>query len=423
VQKAFDLYRVLLTPRVLAVLPPRQAARSLAAINACVSYQIHSFSDRFQSMHELAIRRHAQNLEQEVELRNQELAASRKRYKSLVEEINDGYFVVRGLRIEFVNRSFCAMHAGQPDQLLGRHFLNLVARPDRPRVTRSWRDLMTGRPQPKALEYQRQGLNGLGGATEVRARVVDLGQGPVLIGICRDISQRVAMELRVRENQRMADLGQLTASLSHELRNPLATIKMNLQLLQRRTEISPPDQERLGLAVGEMTRLEGILRQLLDAAKPLTPECEPVEVNHLVADCLKLLQPQLSERGQRIRRRLDPGLGRVSLDRGMLEQALINLLLNAMDAAGPGGHITVSSQPLPGEVATGCLLAVRDNGPGLDPAEQEKVFTPFFTRKGHGTGLGLTNLARIAKAHGGAVKVRSRPGRGAKFILEIPGRS
>lgn len=420
VQRAFDLFRVLLTPRIMDTLDPADAAQALAAVNACVSYQIHSFSDRFQHMHEAAICNHARDLEQEVAARSRDLAASRLRYKTLVEEINDGYFMVQGMRITFANHAFCAMHAASADQMLSTNFLRLVARPDRRKVAKSYRDLLAGRLRPKALEYQRLGLNGEQAATEIKARMVDLGRGPVLIGICRDISYRVAMELKIREHQRMAYVGQLTASLSHELRNPLSTIKMNLQMLERRPALAGPDRERLGLAVGEVTRLEGILRQLLDVAKPLVPDFQPVKVNRLVSDCLALLAPQLAERGLKLRRVLEPGLGRLNLDPGMVEQALINLLLNAMDAAGRGGHITVTSSRLPQAQGPGCTLSVRDNGPGLTPEDMDRIFTPFFTRKGQGTGLGLTNVARIAKAHNGAIKVESRPGQGAKFILELP---
>ena len=420
VQRAFDLYRVILTPRILEALDPADAPAALAAVNACVSYQIHSFSDRFQHMHEAAICNHARDLEQEVAARSRDLAASRLRYKTLVEEINDGYFMVQGMRITFANHAFCAMHAASPEQVLSANFLRLVARPDRRKVAKSYRDLLAGRPRPKALEYDRLGLDGAQGTTEIKARMVDLGHGPVLIGICRDISYRKAMELKIREHQRMAYVGQLTASLSHELRNPLSTIKMNLQMLERRPALDGPDRERLGLAVGEVTRLEGILRQLLDVAKPLVPDFQPVQVNQLVSDCLALLAPQLAERGLKVRRLLDTGLGILSLDPGMVEQALINLLLNAMDAAGRGGHITVASRRLAPPQGPGCALSVRDNGMGLTPEEMDKIFTPFFTRKGQGTGLGLTNVARIARAHQGAVKVTSRPGQGAKFILELP---
>lgn len=415
VQKAFDLYRLILTARLFNEPPQQWHAQAANAINRCVSFQIHRFSDKFQSMHEQAIQRHADELEIVVAKRSRELATSQRRYKSLVEEINDGYLILDRGRIAFANQAFCRMHKALPSQILSQPIWNFIAEEDLERIKAVYRDVLTGKEMPRSLEYQRLAIDGSRGIIEIRARVVDLGEGPILIGICRDITARVAMEAKVREHERMAYVGHLTASLSHEIRNPLATIKLNLQILSRRKTSFRSDTDRLAMAESEVSRLEGILHQLLDLAKPLSPAPKPCNVNELVGGCLEVLRPQLDLRGLRVRRCLDPKFKTLNVDSGMLEQMLFNLMLNAMDAAGQSGHITVSTRI--DQDGKACRISVRDNGPGMSSEELTQIFTPFFTGKIHGTGLGLSIVKRQAQAHGGTVEVVSKPGQGAKFTL------
>lgn len=417
VQKAFDLYRRILIARLFEEPPAQWHTQAASAINSCVSYQIHRFSDKFQSMHEQAIQQHADDLERTVAIRSQELAASQHRYRTLVEEINDGYLALDQGRIAFANKAFCKMHKASPEQVLSQPVWKFVAEKDRERVRTVYQNLLYGRDVPRSLEYERLAIDGSRGITEIRSRVVDLGEGPILIGVCRDITARVAMEAKVREHERMAYVGHLAASLSHEIRNPLATIKLNLQILSRRKSAYGSDTDRLGMAVSEVSRLEGILHQLLDLAKPLSPAPRLSDVNEIVKGCLEVLRPQLDQRGVRVRRSLDPNPKMLNVDCGMLEQMLFNLMLNAMDAAGQSGHITVSTKV--DQDAKACHISVRDNGPGMGEDELSQIFTPFFTGKTHGTGLGLSIVKRQAQAHGGTVDVESKPGQGAKFTISI----
>ncbi len=420
VQEAFDLFRVILLPRIMACPPLFAPLPALESLSAVVSYQIHRFSDKFQHRHEEAIRRHAENLKKEVALRSRELAASERQHKTLVEEINDGYVAVQDMRVALANRAFCEMHQATWRQTVSQPFLDFVAPDDRDRVLRVFRQTLAGGPASPVLEYLRIDQQGQRGVTEIRARAVDLGQGPVIIGICRDITERVEMERKVRESEHLAYVGHLAASLSHELRNPLSIIKVNLQVLSRQDYLPSVDRQRLEMAVTEVSRLEGILRQLLDVAKPLALNPAPHDPTAVVQGCLDLLRPKLAERGIRLRRLLEPDLGELMLDQGKLEQALFNLLLNAMDAVADGGYITVRSRESQTPDGPAWELSVRDNGAGMSPEDLAQIFTPFFTKKVYGTGLGLTNVKRIAEAHGGGVAVESTPGKGSRFSLILP---
>ena len=422
VQKAFELFRSIVVELLVESGETGLLVQALQPVNAALSYTIHRFSDYFQHMHERAIRSYARELEQKVKQRTKELAESQKRYKTLVEEINDGYFVIQEERIILANQAFCLMHGARLKEVLGHWFLGFVAPEDRHRVREAYAKALKGRPLSGQLEYTRLGCPAGKGATEIKSRVVDLGQGPVIIGICRDVSRRAAMEAKVREHERLAYVGQLTALLSHEIRNPLSSLKMNLQILARNLELDGFDQRRLEITVREVSRLEGILHQLLDYARPVSLNRAPVDLPGLVGSGLELLEPKLCEKAIRVTERHPGNLPRPQLDAGKMEQVIINLLLNALEAAPEGGEISIWTKNKHGPETRTVELGVRDNGPGIAADQKRHLFAPFVTTKTKGTGLGLSNVKRIVEAHGGSVAVKSRPGRGASFILRLPWR-
>lgn len=423
VQKAFELFRIIVTRNLLAQRRLVLLAHSLEAINACLSYTIHRFSDHFQDMHERSIRQHAQDLEQEIGIRTAELAESERRYKTLVEEINDGYFVIQNSRIVFANKAFCRMHGTTPSRVVGQPFLRFVAPEWRERLRCEYLDTHAGSPAASTMEYLRLGCDPERGHTEIKAKTVDIGQGPITIGVCRDISERVAMERKVRENERLAYVGHLTASLSHEIRNPLSSINMNLQILSDTLHLDGFDQRRLAITVREVSRLENILRQLLDLSRPVSIELNEVDVHELVKDCVDLVEPKTSEKHLKIVQRYSRFLPPCKLDAKKLPQALLNLILNAIEFTDQGSRIRVSAKSIRVSGSQHLELSVTDSGPGIDPAKISRLFDPFYTTKAQGSGLGLSNVKRIVEAHGGTVEVRSRKGSGATFVMRLPWRA
>jgi signal transduction histidine kinase len=399
VQKAFELFRTIVTRKLLAQRRLVLLAHSLEAINACLSFTIHRFSDHFQEMHERSIRQHAQNLELEIGIRTAELAESERRYKTLVEEINDGT---------------------SPDRVAGQPFLQFVAPEWRERLRTEYLDVRPGGPAATTIEYARLGCDPERGHTEIKAKTVDIGQGPVTIGVCRDISERVAMERKVRENERLAYVGHLTASLSHEIRNPLSSINMNLQILNDTLHLDGFDQRRLAITVREVSRLENILRQLLDLSRPVSIELGVADVHELVQDCVDLVEPKTSEKRLKIVQRYSRRLPTCKLDAKKLQQALLNLMLNAIEVTGEGSRILVFAKSIRSGGDEYLELGVRDSGPGVDPAKTSRLFDPFYTTKAQGSGLGLSNVKRIVEAHQGTVEVRSHKGPGATFVMRLP---
>lgn len=211
--------------------------------------------------------------------------------------------------------------------------------------------------------------------------------------------------------ERMAVLGRLSAGLAHEIRNPLSSIRMHVQLLGRDPAVP---RSTTDLLLGEIDRLEGILSDLLAWAGPARLEKAPVDLAALAEEALRLMAPQLEHRGTRTESELTP-LPEISGDRDRLRQVLRNLLTNARDAVGTGGRIRVATRAEPGWV----VLEVEDDGPGIPAALEGRLFEPFATGRRDGTGLGLAITRQIVAAHGGTVAAESVPGR-TVFRVRLP---
>ena len=249
----------------------------------------------------------------------------------------------------------------------------------------------------------------------------------------------VLLERRARRAERLAELGMLTGGLAHEIKNPLSTLQLNLQLLRedlddRAAALAEGGEADAGdagprlTAIGRMTRRAdslsreaGRLREILDDflryAGRIEVAAEPTDLAALAEDLADFLAPQAQAGRVRLATDLRPTTARV--DPRLVKQALLNLVLNAVQHTPAGGTVTLGVAGDRGQVR----LWVADTGPGVDPAEHRKVFDPYFTRRRGGTGLGLALTRRIAEAHGGRVTLDSEPGRGATFALVLPERA
>lgn len=227
----------------------------------------------------------------------------------------------------------------------------------------------------------------------------------------------------VAAEERRTLLSRLLAGLAHEIRNPLSSLNIHVQLLEEDlTALEAPIREklsgRLGIIHGELVRLENIVTQFLSLAGPSSVNLQALAVGPVVEHVCALLQPEAAARGIELRAEVPAGLPPLSADPDQLKQALVNLVLNAVQAIGGTGRIEVRAglaQP-PDRLA----IEVRDTGPGVPPERQTAIFEPFYTTKAEGVGLGLWIVQQIVSAHGGAVTVANGPAGGAVFTLNLP---
>jgi signal transduction histidine kinase len=236
----------------------------------------------------------------------------------------------------------------------------------------------------------------------------------------REEVQELTRELEVKNRElarknRLADLGQMASHVAHEVRNNLVPATLYLSLLRRRVSDDRGSLDILDKIASGFTALDVMVNDLLHFTSDRDPHLRTFSMSKLIEEVCAALAPQLS--AQAVRTVIDvPRELRVSADRDMLRRAVLNMVLNAVDAMPDGGTLTITCCATP----RGVELEVADTGPGLSEQVAPRIFEPFFTTKQNGTGLGLAIVARIAEVHGGEAIAANCPDGGAAFTLRIP---
>ncbi len=256
------------------------------------------------------------------------------------------------------------------------------------------------------------------------------GAASGLLVVLDDVTEAKSLAAEVHRTEKLAAVGEVAAKAAHEIKNPLASIRGFTQLMGLYCPVRNQWREcprYVDHIAGEVDRLSEIAQSMLALARPARPLVAPGDLSAVVAETLDFLAGQASERGITIERAERPTGVTAEFDAGQVKQVVLNLVQNALDAlAGPGGpppgwrKVTVSVGHTRREGRRYVFIQVGDNGPGIQADDRAKVFTPFFTTKETGTGLGLPISKSIVEAHGGSIEVRSAPGRGCVFEVLLP---
>ncbi len=224
-------------------------------------------------------------------------------------------------------------------------------------------------------------------------------------------------EAAVRRSERLAALGQLTAGLAHELRNPLGTMKGSAEVLRQNVASeNAVAREMAGFIAAEVDRTNSLITRFLDFARPLELRRKPAELTEVIDRAVAQLENHRPRFDVSVYKNYSPDIKPFPLDAELMERVIYNLLENAAQATPPGGAITVKTRPLAG----GVEISVIDRGAGITPENVESIFNPFFTTKSDGVGLGLAIVAKIVGEHGGTMAVESEPGQGSVFRVVLP---
>jgi signal transduction histidine kinase len=232
-----------------------------------------------------------------------------------------------------------------------------------------------------------------------------------------------ASQVIIQRQEKLASLGELAAGVAHEIRNPLTAIKLRLYSLRNALPEGFEHQEDAVIIAQELNRLDRIVRDFLDFARPSEPDLVEVPVERIAQDVQNLLRAELEKRRIVLRTESENRL-LIRADRQQIQQVLINLVQNAADSIGQDGSITVRGQEAPSPLANNgqraIIIEVIDTGRGIPAALERRIFDPFFSTKEGGTGLGLSIASRIMEKHGGVIQYTTQANRGTTFRLIFP---
>ena len=361
------------------------------------------------------------------------LRESEEQWKAVFENNPAMYFMVdAGGAILSVN-PFCAEQLGfTVDELIGLPVHNLFHPEDREAVERN-----------TAICFQRHGPTMSWEARKIRkngevlwvrelARVMLIKDRPVALIVCEDITERKRVTETLRETQtelahanRVATMGQLTASIAHEVNQPMAATVINAHAAQRWLNAQRPDLEEVRRALGRIvdngSRAGDVIGRIRALVKKAPPRKEGVAVNDAILEVVALTHGEAIKNGVSVRTQLAEGLPIIEGDRVQLQQVIVNLTVNAIEAmSGPNEgprELLISAEKAEPD---GAHIAVRDSGPGLAPETRDRLFDPFYTSKPNGLGLGLSICRSIVEAHGGRLWASANDPHGAVFQFTVP---
>lgn len=312
--------------------------------------------------------------------------------------------------VTYVNRAACQIFGLQAEQVLGQRLAQGVRGLDwsellKPGTVVS-RDLEIFYPENRFLNFY--------------ITSIDDDQPMGFVMLIRDVTETRKRTEEQIESERLNAFTLLAAGVAHELGNPLNSLTIHLQLLERRLrKLRVEDdkvREHLEVATGEIKRLDFIIGQFLAAIRPTRPQMQRTQIRELLEESVRFLRPELDQAKIKVRLELRADLPAMPLDANQMKQAIYNLIRNATQAMPKGGVLTVTGSFTDFEVC----VSFQDTGKGISPEQMGRLFQPFSTTRSTGTGLGLLIVRRIVREHGGEIDIESREGQGTRVTLRLP---
>ena len=318
--------------------------------------------------------------------------------------------------ITYVSRELNMAAGLIPGKMEGKHFTEVVLPEQKDFMLRKWEEIKQGNYRPYEIEAVAR--DGSKRSLLITPRPIKGTDRYILVQ--RDITEFKNLEKKFYESQKLAAVGQLSAGIAHEVRNPLSSIKMSLQILEKRLRPEGNDLKRFKIAEKEVEHLEKLVSDILIFAKPLEPEMKKADLHAFLDNSLSMAEKEIAEKAIEVQKHYDRSISAVSFDPAMLKQALLNIYLNAIDAMERAGRLILSTRAVRENNQPAVAIEIEDNGSGIDAEDLPHLFNPFFTKKKYGTGLGLTQVKKIIDLHQGTIEIVSGKEKGTKIVVTLP---
>jgi len=357
------------------------------------------------------------------------LEENQKRYRMLFESAGDAIFMLEAEgenvgRIVSANRAAAVMHGYSVEELVGMQIEDLdtpeSATGNAERIGR----ILSGEWIDAEISHRKK--DGSVFPVEISAGMLEFEDQKYILAFDKDITERKQAEEALQRTEQLVVVGEMAAGLAHEIKNPLAGIKLSIEILSAELNLAKDDAELFERIVAEINRIETLLKNLLSYAKPPVPQFAPIDVNRIIEAAVKAAK--YSVKGQTQGEQSRPikaiefvkdlnDLPLIVADAAQLQQVILNLLLNAVHAVHDRGTIRLATSA---KVDDSIQIVVSDNGKGIIESGLEKIFLPFFTTKPKGTGLGLSICKRLIEQQNGTIGVARNPEGGLTFTIRLP---
>ena len=396
--------------------------------------------------HDQELRTHRMHLEDMVLQRTRELLEEKTKLQLLLDNVPSAFVLLsQSMRVLTVSAAFTRVTGLPSSGAIGKHYSEV----DEAGHNMFKEGFTNGAMASRTREVQQ---------TDTGDRLLEYVSVPMKEGsaisavllIITDITERKRLEQQMVQTEKLVAAAEMSSMIAHEFRNALTSVKMIIQLFGESEHFRKAEKKSLGVALDSIRHMEGIVTELLSFARPKPLEFRSTNVNRLLRDSIDFIRPHVLRKDITLVRHLDAGVGEIPLDESLMKEAIINILLNGIQAVEAGrrmsmkGRVTASSQrvklsaslsggvyraygdkatdpriTLPG--GTTCVqIEISDNGCGIAEDHKEKIFDPFFTTKTNGTGLGLPMVQRTVAAHGGVLRIESKVNKGTTLSIYLP---
>jgi PAS domain S-box-containing protein len=361
-------------------------------------------------------------LEKEIGIQNEKIQLETQ-YQSLVENLQDGIFITNNNKITFANQSFCSILGVQRKNIIGNNMSieDFISPSDVERLKTYIQSVLEGGKSSDFVEIN--GINKNKGTINLIVIINQfvINKQKIIQGIIRDVTEFKRLAKEKSQNEHLAKLGEMSARLAHEIKNPLASIQTGIQVLKQRIKGFTTEQEYCDRIIHEIKRTDSIIRSLLIYARQQDLKKEYISLSIPLHEVLTVMEHALKQKQIKVNIEEYDGLPYPYIDASLWKQIFWNLLDNAIQACSANDEITIrmtANSSVAGD--QNIIITITDTGKGIQKGNEKRIFDPFFSTKTQGTGLGLAITKRLIEMHHGKISAEVIPKGGSRFVISLP---